>query len=133
MLSQFAPTQATVSSKSEAYMEIAEELNLGFIKKGYKNVKSYEDNFSSNVEKSMSEATKFKVKFKSDVLRLRVTSTVNISEFHKIDLSAGREGQSVMYKVEIPMNKIDRLFNPDTLNPFKLPMGMLGMTQRILP
>jgi|GEM_PF-3981021 len=129
----FAPPPERITNKTDAYMEIAEHLNMSFVKKGYRRVKNYEEDLSSQVEHKMAEFTRFDIKLKPDLFKLKIFSSIKINEFQRIDISAGRGGQSAVYKIEVPMHKLKRFITSANTHFISLPVNAIGATERFFP
>lgn len=129
----FSPQPKVATSKTEAYMEIAEHLNMKFVSKGYRRVKGYEQKLSSGVERKVSDITRFDVKIKSDIFRLKLTSSIKINEFQMIDLSAGKDGHSAVYKVQIPIDRLGYFLTSANMNLLSLPLNAIGATENWTP
>lgn len=129
----FSPPPKTAASKTEAYMEIAEHLNMKFINKGYRRVKGYEQNFTHSVESRVSEMTRFKVKFKADVFRLKITSSIRINDYQRIDISADKGNHSAFYKIEVPIDKLEKFVTSANMSFFSLPLHAISSTEDWLP
>lgn len=90
------------ANKAEALAEVAEQLNLKFIKRNYKQLKRYEKRITSELESGFNQLTELKIKMKPNVSRLSMISTIEFNESRKIEYKASQREQAIYFKVELP-------------------------------
>ena len=104
----FSPPAEQVTTKTEAYLAIADELNLKFIGKTYRRFKSGEERVTARIERSIRSTSNFDVKLKADPFKLKIASTITLNAFQKVYLSADSNHFSADYRFEIPIDDLDR-------------------------
>ena len=104
----FSPPAEQATTKTEAYLAVADELNLKFFSKTYRRLKSSEERVTSRIERTIRTSSNLDVKFKADPFKLKLSSSITLNAFQKVYLSADSNHFSAHYRFEIPIDELDR-------------------------